>query len=61
VQLLVALEDRVRVYQVMEKELRLAYEVALRGVLRVPNTKQFFSMTKVIKWGTTESLTKLSD
>jgi hypothetical protein len=25
----------------------MAYEVALKGVLRVPNTKQFFSMTKV--------------
>jgi hypothetical protein len=26
----------------------MAYEVALKCVLRVPNTKQFFSMTKVM-------------
>lgn len=44
-----SLEDRVQVYQVMEKDLRLAYEIPLRGALRVPNAaKNFYFMTKVL-------------
>ena len=31
----------------MEKELRLAYELPLRGILRVPNTKQLVNQTMV--------------
>jgi hypothetical protein len=46
-QLVVSFEDMVRVYHVMDKELRLVFEVPLKGVLRVPNTKTFFSITRV--------------
>jgi len=46
-QLLVSLDDRVRVYHIMEKELRLAYEVPLRGILRVGNSKLLINQVMV--------------
>ena len=44
---MVSFDDQVRVYQVMDRSLRLAHEIPFKGLIRIPSTKTSVPMARV--------------